>query len=110
MPDLADFSTANVDWMAFAGHIKAAAAEFAKGTPSPLDDLAVSYIADALIQLLIDKLEPRPVAFAAAPFGPQEIVSAAEALGVKLSPALVAILLQLAWPVVEALLKRWSKK
>jgi hypothetical protein len=109
MPDLTDFSTANVDWMAFAGHIKAAAAEFAKGTPSPLDDLAVSYIADALTQLLIDKIEPRPTVFAAAPF-PQEIAAAAAALGVKLNPAVIAILLQLAWPVVQSLLERWSKR
>lgn len=109
MPDLTDFTPANVDWRAFTTHVKAAAAEFAKGTPSPLDDLAVNYIADALIQLLIDKLEPRPTVFAAAPFGPDEVVNAAKALGVTLNPAVIAILLQLAWPVVESLLRRWSK-
>lgn len=110
MPDLTDFSVNNVNWTEFAGHIKAAATTFAKGTPSPLDDLAIGYLSDALIQLLIDKLEPRPVVFAAAPFGPGQIEEPAKALGVSLNPAVIAILLQLAWPIVESLLKRWSKR
>jgi hypothetical protein len=114
MPDLLDFSLATVDRKKLLGFFDfvGAAKYVASETPTPLDDISVNQLADVLREWLLSQFDPQPafVTFAAPPpVDADQIVKAADALGVELSPFMVSVLLQFAWPVIERLLKRWAK-
>lgn len=128
MLSILDFSMPNADWQALlrdvspdlAGAAKKIAKFLVSNTKSPLDDLALPYIEAAVQEWLTTKLIPIPVTMASPPEldGPvevsasandakrQRIIDLAKAKGVTLSPMLLMLLLQFAWPIIERVLNR----
>ncbi len=89
------------------------AVEFAKGTDTPLDDLAAAQtgkvIAVVLKRLLVPSIEAGPLLETVR--DPEDIAnketqirSLAQAKGVSLSPSVLKLLLQFAIPVIEKIL------
>lgn len=96
------------------------AIEFAKGTDTPLDDLAATQTGTAL-KFVLEKLlgtAPHKMGLSADAHGTfdtpkegkkEQIEEAAKKAGVKLSPTLLALLMQLAGPMIEKILERLKK-
>ncbi len=104
-PFTPDFSKINFD--VIAGHIAAVAAEIAKATPSPLDDIAVTYLAQVLTDFLKTKLAQQAsgVMFAESDEADTEKIKAAfAAKGKILSPEMLQMILGLAKSLLPIIL------
>jgi hypothetical protein len=108
---LLNFDVSAVDWLGVQADLRSALTKVAAGTPTPIDDLAIPYLADALEAFIRSRL-PQPAHFAATGEGitAEDVIDLANKAGVKLNPLVLSILLTLAKPVIEALIARWARK
>lgn len=98
----------NVNWIAIAEHARGIAEELTKATATPVDDVIVAALADALVDELRRRLGP--VVMEAEPMlAASEIQEQAAAKGVELSPALIALLQTLGPVLVKLFLDRLKK-
>jgi hypothetical protein len=102
--DLRAVIAKRIDFVGLAKDITAA-------TPTPFDDILVAQFADVLYEYVLSFLPTKaPQAFESVPTTEEAISALANKVGLTLNPAIIAVLLQLAWPVVERLIKRWAGK
>ena len=93
-----------------------AAREFAEQTPNVVDDFVVAQFAETLQEAFYALFRKTPIMMNAAPMEAltreqkrARILELATARGVTLSPTLIALLLQFAWPLIEKILDGLKK-
>lgn len=105
-PDLS-----KLNWTAISGHITGIVAEVAKVTPSPLDDIGVTYLSQLLTDWLKAKVAAGPDVTMAAALAADSLetdtayfADAFAAKGKLLSPELIALILKLGKALLPLLL------